>query len=1357
MDGRKSGVSSKATDKINEKEEIEDELCVFCRLDGCRCKRVKKFSSKSDRLWEPVAVVLERLRALFGMSVELKRALCRGCSELEIMIWMRIKRGRYVPKEEKLSKKEERARKTLEIKVFEESEKKKKEPLYVKKRMFVYQLRSTYYPSIRVLHEEPFKKFIDAYVIDRNRTLKVDVFGKLFEIEITPWMKTREVVEIIGMEEEEVAKNDMVLALKTPLEVKNFRLEEVVLDEIVQWKLEHAFLRVVEEKITEDDMIMEETGYTIECVENAERLERPKEMNQTQYLASRNDEVLREIEKLEMEERYRHYNRKRGDIDPPIYRVYQEVEESEEYAEEESDQLFETERKRRSPKKTQDAEIDADNRDNCTKEEDKGEECKGEEDKEVEICNEERYKGEEYKEEVCKGDECNEAAYKVEICKEEEYKEDASNVDDQNDLSYSSDDGSLCVLRNIVNTVANSVLLQIEDIKRPLTQVLQFTIGVVMAVLKIIEKIADEREEHSNTDSKDQEDTEADREHHPEKPLNRFASRYRKMRDMEELLEPRSPGVAVNLSNRGLKEFPSFIFKLRGVTHLNISNNQITLIPRGINRLGLSHLDASNNMIQMIEETLRIPILNLKNNSISEFISQYVYNELNLLGNPMLVFRGCANILYIREINRTQRIYGAISSLRKVSIIDVEMKQFIGSFPHLKYLQLINNGMEEINIVAPNLEIVLCSHNSLTYIPFTEQVKCKKYFPQLRSISLPYNLLNLISNRVWKLSIEYLNLSYNQILRVEPPIVQKTLRHLNIAGNQIKEVKHIERLTGLVCFIACFNMLEQVEGIESLEHLKLAVLSYNGVQIVPRLFKKEKSKVPETDQEKRALCIIGNPLYSISSQKEALHHQENVLVIYRKREKALLQLPSTVEKHNQCKKCKAYIPREKYYSMQKKAELASIRAAQCAEKFFTIDFGTERKKKPLNVRMVAYYSSQSKRLHGLILEAMDTIEEMFKEEIENNIERQWPQEMKEKVLQLFVEIVQRIYPEKVDILSFVLITERYIYATGLPTAEIVLLRGEQAVSLNAREKMGFSCFIRNPRDECVVVLHKYILKVISMSELITVYMRNKSISEVSEFLISNELKSITALVVPLEHEKVFPKKRTELFAPMFLGSMLTHTMISSQKMKVPVVVFTDVVNSTKMWAADPIKMREVSKIHNNAIRELMRKFGGYEVKTEGDAFMMVFYDEKCAVEFGTLIHSALLHKNWLELAVEYSPMVYSKKHPIYRGLQIRVGISRGACVVENDPTTKRLDFYGKPVIEASRLCSIANGGETLVADSMYSRIREIKTGEYIVIPRGRAVLSGLEKNTYHIYELLHKSLKDRLLLKSQIGMNRFEK
>ena len=158
----------------------------------------------------------------------------------------------------------------------------------------------------------------------------------------------------------------------------------------------------------------------------------------------------------------------------------------------------------------------------------------------------------------------------------------------------------------------------------------------------------------------------------------------------------------------------------------------------------------------------------------------------------------------------------------------------------------------------------------------------------------------------------------------------------------------------------------------------------------------------------------------------------------------------------------------------------------------------------------------------------------------------------------------------------------------------------------------------------------------------------------------------------------------------------------------PSIVFTDIKNSTNLWEMYPSAMRSAIRLHNEVMRRQLRRIGGYEVKTEGDAFMVSFPTATSALLWCFAVQTQLLEVNWPpEVLNSVSCQeVYDKDNNlIFKGLSVRMGIHYGEPVAEIDPVTRRMDYFGPMVNKASRISAVADGGQITVSADFISEIQ----------------------------------------------------
>ncbi|KAI8374033.1 hypothetical protein EDC96DRAFT_498308 [Choanephora cucurbitarum] len=155
------------------------------------------------------------------------------------------------------------------------------------------------------------------------------------------------------------------------------------------------------------------------------------------------------------------------------------------------------------------------------------------------------------------------------------------------------------------------------------------------------------------------------------------------------------------------------------------------------------------------------------------------------------------------------------------------------------------------------------------------------------------------------------------------------------------------------------------------------------------------------------------------------------------------------------------------------------------------------------------------------------------------------------------------------------------------------------------------------------------------------------------------------------------------------------------------LVFTDIKSSTQFWETQPENMRAAIKIHDAIMRRTLRSVGGYEVKTEGDAFMVCFKNITAALLWCFTVQLQLLEADWPAgiLDTEEGREIEKDGVVIYKGLSVRMGIHWGTPVSERNPITQRMDYFGPVVNKASRICNAADGGQICVSSDVIAALR----------------------------------------------------
>jgi hypothetical protein len=152
-----------------------------------------------------------------------------------------------------------------------------------------------------------------------------------------------------------------------------------------------------------------------------------------------------------------------------------------------------------------------------------------------------------------------------------------------------------------------------------------------------------------------------------------------------------------------------------------------------------------------------------------------------------------------------------------------------------------------------------------------------------------------------------------------------------------------------------------------------------------------------------------------------------------------------------------------------------------------------------------------------------------------------------------------------------------------------------------------------------------------------------------------------------------------------------------------IILFTDLVGSTDLATRiGDVAADELRRGHFDDLRGAIDETGGHEVKTIGDAVMVSYTSAADALAGAVAMQRSVARSN---------------RRSGGPPLAMRIGISAGDATFEDD------DWFGTPVVEASRLCATAEGGQILISDLVRALAGSRSAAE--VRPLGLRDLKGL--------------------------------
>ena len=138
------------------------------------------------------------------------------------------------------------------------------------------------------------------------------------------------------------------------------------------------------------------------------------------------------------------------------------------------------------------------------------------------------------------------------------------------------------------------------------------------------------------------------------------------------------------------------------------------------------------------------------------------------------------------------------------------------------------------------------------------------------------------------------------------------------------------------------------------------------------------------------------------------------------------------------------------------------------------------------------------------------------------------------------------------------------------------------------------------------------------------------------------------------------------------------------------IMFTDIENFTPMNERLGDKLaQEVARTHSAIVRRQIAVHEGFEVKSQGDGFMVAFSSARRALECA--------------IAIQQTLAAHNAENP-GEHIRVRIGFHTGEAIKEAE------DFFGKTVILAARTASQAQGEQILVSSLLKALVES--SGEF---------------------------------------------
>jgi len=170
-------------------------------------------------------------------------------------------------------------------------------------------------------------------------------------------------------------------------------------------------------------------------------------------------------------------------------------------------------------------------------------------------------------------------------------------------------------------------------------------------------------------------------------------------------------------------------------------------------------------------------------------------------------------------------------------------------------------------------------------------------------------------------------------------------------------------------------------------------------------------------------------------------------------------------------------------------------------------------------------------------------------------------------------------------------------------------------------------------------------------------------------------------------------------------------------------LFTDIEGSTRLWQQYPEAMKRALTRHHALLQQAIESHGGYVFQIVGDAFCAAFQTASNAVTAARAAQRALAGEPWGETG------------PI----RVRMAVHTGTADVHAGEHKSGEYASGLTLSHASRLLSVAHGGQILASSAAQEVLREDLPAHVELLDLGRHRLRDLAR-AEHVFQVVAPDL-----------------